>query len=103
MSTLREPNRRARQRQQLASLDTTCPECRGTLNIQNTQVGTHRGRDVLMQDAACLHCNVAYTRLIPIPQPNPLWTHLTNAASLAFTSAKVQATRAAQAIRALTR
>lgn len=82
-----------------ASLDTTCPECRGTLNIQLNQHTTYGRRPVLRQDATCLHCSASFARLLPIPQPNPTWAALTHLAQLAFTSARVQVFRVANAVR----
>lgn len=86
-----------------ASLDTTCPNCAGTLNIDRSEHTHHQGKPTLEEDCRCLHCGVAYTRILPVPQPNRAWEALTGYAHLVFTSARVQAVRAAKAIGLLTR
>lgn len=94
---------RAFEKHTKASLDTACPECWGTLHITRSQHTQHSGRLTLEQDCRCMHCDVAYTRLLPVPQPNRAWEVLTGVAHLVFTSARVQAVRAAKAIGLFTR
>lgn len=86
-----------------ASLNTTCPACEGTLNITRARHTKQRAKHALEQDCRCLHCDVAFTRVLPIPQPNRTWEVLTGVSALLFSSARVQLTRAVEAIRVLAR
>lgn len=86
-----------------ASLNTTCPACQGTLNITRARHTMRRSKHVLEQECHCLHCGIAFTRTLDVPQPNRTWELLAGVSALVFSSARVQITRAVEAIRVLAR